>query len=98
MSWLTHDRSKGDGDYEICNDFILDDWLRSKIKATEDELAQEKSCVSHLIGLDGGSCAIRGAPDTTVSFCNRQTHISCLCMKVTCIQHFVPEMSTFSDK
>jgi hypothetical protein len=21
-------RSKGDGDYEICNDFILDDWLR----------------------------------------------------------------------
>ncbi|GAX75772.1 hypothetical protein CEUSTIGMA_g3215.t1 [Chlamydomonas eustigma] len=59
-------RSKGDGDYEICNDFILDDWLRSKIKATEDELSQEKSCVSHLIGLDGGSCAIRGAPDTTV--------------------------------
>lgn len=24
-------RSKGDGDYEICNDFILDDWLRQKI-------------------------------------------------------------------
>lgn len=24
-------RSKGDGDYEICPDFILDDWLRQKI-------------------------------------------------------------------
>ncbi|KAJ9515951.1 hypothetical protein QJQ45_016874, partial [Haematococcus lacustris] len=24
-------RSKGDGDYEICNDFILDDWLRQKL-------------------------------------------------------------------
>ena len=27
---------------------------------------QEKSCVSHLIGISGGSCAMRGAPDTTV--------------------------------
>jgi len=59
-------RSKGDGDYEICNDFILDDWLRSKIQKSEEELDQEKSCVSDLIGLSGGSCAIRGAPDTTV--------------------------------
>ncbi len=24
-------RSKGDGSYEICQDFILDDWLRQKI-------------------------------------------------------------------
>mmetsp|Transcript_30914 Transcript_30914/g.68461 ORF Transcript_30914/g.68461 Transcript_30914/m.68461 type:complete len:421 (+) Transcript_30914:80-1342(+) len=59
-------RSKGDGDYEICQDFIIDDWLREKIGATEDELQKEKECVSHLIGQYGGSCSIRGAPDTTV--------------------------------
>ena len=29
---LASHRSKGDGDYEICNDFIIDDWLRMKIK------------------------------------------------------------------
>jgi hypothetical protein len=28
---LPNPRSKGDGDYEICQDFILDDWLRKKI-------------------------------------------------------------------
>jgi malate dehydrogenase (NADP+) len=59
-------RSNGDGDYEICQDFIIDDWLRMKIKASEDELSAEKGCVSHLIGIEGGSCAMRGAPDTTV--------------------------------
>jgi hypothetical protein len=60
-------RSKGDGSYEICNDFILDDWLRAKIKKSEEELVQEKGCVGHLIGLSGASCAIRGTEDTTVS-------------------------------
>jgi malate/lactate dehydrogenase len=35
-------RSKGDGDYEICDDFIIDDWLRSKITASEDELVKER--------------------------------------------------------
>ena len=40
--------------------------LRTKIAASEDELLKEKSCVSHLIGQMGGSCDIRGAPDTTV--------------------------------
>ncbi|KAL6764527.1 lactate dehydrogenase/glycoside hydrolase [Haematococcus lacustris] len=59
-------RSKGDGDYEICNDFILDDWLRQKLAATEDELSKERDCVSHLIGVMGGSCDIRGAEDTSV--------------------------------
>lgn len=123
-------RSKGDGDYEICNDFIIDDWLRQKLKvgsarlaaghclpaaaaaalagpalvcvyacthtcacvrpatrpapprhatrhapatrpappvqATEEELLAERGCVSHLIGMSGGACAIKGAPDTTV--------------------------------
>ena len=60
-------RSKGDGNYEICNDFILDDWLRAKIKKSEEELIQEKGCVGPLMGLDGASCAIRGKEDTTVS-------------------------------
>lgn len=59
-------RSKGDGDYEICDDFIVDDYLQAKIKVTEDELLKERGCVSHLIGLMGGACALRGAPDTTV--------------------------------
>ncbi|KAG1666896.1 hypothetical protein FOA52_013530 [Chlamydomonas sp. UWO 241] len=59
-------RSNGDGDYEVCEDFILDDWLREKIKASETELLSEKGCVSDLIGLMGGSCALRGAEDTTV--------------------------------
>ncbi|KAG2431537.1 hypothetical protein HXX76_009551 [Chlamydomonas incerta] len=59
-------RSKGDGDYEICDNFIVDEWLRAKIRASEDELQKEKECVSHLIGMMGGSCALRGAEDTTV--------------------------------
>lgn len=59
-------RSNGDGDYEICKDFIIDDYLQAKIQATEDELAKEKDCVSHLIGVLGGACSIRGGLDTTV--------------------------------
>jgi malate dehydrogenase (NADP+) len=35
-------RSKGDGDYEVIDNFVIDDWLRSKIKESEDELAKEK--------------------------------------------------------
>ncbi|GLI65378.1 hypothetical protein VaNZ11_008933 [Volvox africanus] len=59
-------RSTGDGDYEICDDFIVDEWLRNKIRATEDELQKEKECVSHLIGMMGGACSLRGVEDTTV--------------------------------
>ncbi|KAG2489119.1 hypothetical protein HYH03_012345 [Edaphochlamys debaryana] len=59
-------RSKGDGDYEIIQDFLVDEYLRSKLRATEDELQKEKECVSHLIGMMGGSCQLRGAEDTTV--------------------------------
>ncbi|KAJ9515775.1 hypothetical protein QJQ45_008672 [Haematococcus lacustris] len=58
--------SKGDGDYEICNDFILDDWLRQKLAVTEEELSKERDCVSHLTGRMGGSCDIRGKEDTNV--------------------------------
>ncbi|GIL76714.1 hypothetical protein Vretimale_8815 [Volvox reticuliferus] len=59
-------RSKGDGDYEICDNFLVDEWLRNKIRASEDELQKEKECVSHLIGMMGGACSLRGAEDTTV--------------------------------
>lgn len=36
------------------------------MRASEDELQKEKECVSHLIGMMGGSCSLRGAEDTTV--------------------------------
>lgn len=59
-------RSKGDGDWEYVDDFLIDEWLRSKMRATEEELSKEKDCVSHLIGVSGGSCELHGAEDTTV--------------------------------
>jgi malate dehydrogenase (NADP+) len=40
---------QGDGDYEVITDFEIDDWLRQKIKASEDELLKERNCVGHLI-------------------------------------------------
>eukprot|EP00877_Chromochloris_zofingiensis_P000258 jgi/Chrzof1/10232/Cz04g33150.t1_MDH5[v5.2] len=57
-------RSSGDGDYEVCDDFIIDDWLRQKLKASEDELVKEKECVGHLIGVEGAACRLVGAEDT----------------------------------
>ncbi|KAK9818266.1 hypothetical protein WJX72_009743 [[Myrmecia] bisecta] len=42
-------RSKGDGSYEVIDDFIIDDWLRAKIKESEEELLKERACVGHLI-------------------------------------------------
>lgn len=57
-------RSKGDGDYEICDDFIIDDWLRKKLNATEEELVKEKECVGHLIGIQGAACRIGPGEDT----------------------------------
>jgi malate dehydrogenase (NADP+) len=57
-------RSKGDGDYEVCDDFIIDDWLRKKIQATEEELVKEKECVGHLIGIQGAACRIGPGEDT----------------------------------
>jgi malate dehydrogenase (NADP+) len=57
-------RSKGDGDYEVIDDFIIDDWLRTKIKSTEEELVKEKECVGHLIGIQGAACRIGPGEDT----------------------------------
>lgn len=59
-------RSKGDGSYELCDDFLIDDWLRSKIRASEDELIKERECVGHLMGVNGAACQLRGEEDTTL--------------------------------
>lgn len=42
-------RSTGDGNYEIVDDFVIDEWLDKKIKATQDELLKERDCVGHLV-------------------------------------------------
>ena len=58
-------RSKGDGNYEVCDDFIIDDWLRKKISESEEELVKEKECVGHLIGTPNAACRItKDDPDT----------------------------------
>lgn len=43
-------RSNGDGNYEFVKDVIFDEYLRKKIKKTEEELLAEKRCVAHLTG------------------------------------------------
>jgi len=48
--------SKGDGDYEIIEDFEVNDYLRAKLVASEEELVKEKNCVKHLMGEAGGYC------------------------------------------
>ncbi|KAL5995211.1 hypothetical protein ACLOJK_025269 [Asimina triloba] len=49
-------RSKGDGDYELVKDVIIDDFLRERIKKTEAELLAEKRCVAHLTGEGNAYC------------------------------------------
>lgn len=56
--------SKGDGDYEFATDVVIDDYLRDKIRKSEDELVNERSCVSHLIGGEAAACVIN--EDTTL--------------------------------
>lgn len=51
-------RSNGDGDYEVVQDLVINDWLRERIKKTEDELVAEKKCVAHLIGEENGVCEL----------------------------------------
>lgn len=53
-------RSKGDGDYELVKDVIIDDFLRSRIKKTEAELLAEKKCVAHLTGEGIAFCDLPG--------------------------------------
>lgn len=40
---------QGDGNYEIVDDFVIDEWLDQKIKATQEELLKERDCVGHLV-------------------------------------------------
>lgn len=42
-------RSKGEGDYEIVSDVPWNDYLKEKIKLTEQELADEKNTVGQLV-------------------------------------------------
>jgi malate dehydrogenase (NADP+) len=51
-------RSNGDGSYEIVEGLKINDWLRERIKKSEEELAGERSCVAHLMGVSGGACPI----------------------------------------
>jgi malate dehydrogenase (NADP+) len=51
-------RSKGDGSYEIVEGLKINDWLRERIKKSEEELSNERMCVSHLMGVEGASCVI----------------------------------------
>ncbi|PRW60328.1 Malate dehydrogenase [NADP] chloroplastic [Chlorella sorokiniana] len=52
-------RSTGDGNYEVINDFVIDDWLRAKLEESEQELRKERDCVGHLIpGASKAVCAI----------------------------------------
>ncbi|KAJ1435806.1 hypothetical protein SESBI_04756 [Sesbania bispinosa] len=53
-------RSKGDGDYELVKDVIIDDYLRQRIAKTEAELLAEKRCVAHLTGEGIAVCDLPG--------------------------------------
>ena len=52
-------RTNADGGYELVppEEIEINDYLRAKIKASEEELLNERSCVQHLYGETGGSCS-----------------------------------------
>ncbi|KAL2943301.1 Malate dehydrogenase [NADP] chloroplastic [Bienertia sinuspersici] len=43
-------KAQGDGDYEFVKDVVFDDFLRKRIKKSEEELLAEKRCTAHLTG------------------------------------------------
>ncbi|KAH7691684.1 Malate dehydrogenase (NADP(+)) protein [Dioscorea alata] len=49
-------RSQGDGDYELVEDVLIDDFLRQRLRKTEAELLAEKRCVGHLTGEGNAYC------------------------------------------
>ena len=59
-------RSNGDGSYEIVDGLEINDWLRERIKKSEEELTKEAECVSHLTGKLGGACELVGEKADTM--------------------------------
>ena len=59
-------RSNGDGSYEIVDGLEINDWLRERIKKSEEELTKEAECVSHLTGKLGGACELIGEKADTM--------------------------------
>ena len=59
-------RSTGDGSYEIVEGLEINDWLRERIQASEDELTKEADCVAHLTGKSGAACELQGAEADTM--------------------------------
>jgi len=55
-------RSTGDGSYEFVEGLEINDWLRERMAKSEEELAGEKGCVSHIMGTahvsSGDGCPI----------------------------------------
>eukprot|EP00240_Pyramimonas_obovata_P001966 CAMPEP_0118925984 /NCGR_PEP_ID=MMETSP1169-20130426/3777_1 /TAXON_ID=36882 /ORGANISM="Pyramimonas obovata, Strain CCMP722" /LENGTH=441 /DNA_ID=CAMNT_0006867437 /DNA_START=63 /DNA_END=1388 /DNA_ORIENTATION=- len=58
-------KSAGDGSYEVVEGVEINDWLKTKIAASAEELTKERECVKHLFGEMGGACEI-GKEDTTL--------------------------------
>jgi len=52
-------RSKGNGDWEMIEDFTINPWLKERMLKSEEELINERNCVSHLTGMQGGSCDLQ---------------------------------------
>ena len=52
-------RTNAGGEYELVppEEIEINDYLRAKIRASEEELLNERSCVQHLYGEMGGSCS-----------------------------------------
>lgn len=52
-------KSKGDGNWEFVEGFEVNDWLKTKIAESAEEISKEKDCVGHLIpGSSFAACAI----------------------------------------
>ena len=56
---------QGNGVYHVCEDFAIDDWLRERILASEEELIRERGCVSHLLP-NGGPAACSITQETSL--------------------------------
>ena len=55
-------RSTGDGSYEFVEGLEINDWLRERMTKSEEELAGEKGCVSHIMGTAHVSAETESCP------------------------------------